>query len=72
MKDEIIPYAIKWFTGEAQAEDSDEEEDDESEGLDEEADDEVMHCAATLAWCNLRSADLDLVNSSSECTIGNI
>ena len=26
LKDDIIPYAVKWFTGEAQMEDSDEED----------------------------------------------
>jgi len=35
LRDDIIPYAIKWFTGEAQMEDSDEEED-----LDEEDDED--------------------------------
>ena len=39
MKDDIIPYAIKWFTGEA-AESVEEENDDEDEEYDE--DDEVM------------------------------
>ena len=38
LRDDIIPYAIKWFTGEAQMEDS-EEDDDEDEEDDE--DDEV-------------------------------
>ena len=39
LRDDIIPYAIKWFTGEAQMEDSDEEDGDEDE--DEDEDDEV-------------------------------
>lgn len=38
LKDDIIPYAIKWFTGEAQ--DSDDEDDDEDDEDDDE-DDEV-------------------------------
>lgn len=38
MKDDVIPYAIKWFTGEAQMEDSDEEYGDEDE-----EDEEVLH-----------------------------
>lgn len=40
LRDDIIPHAIKWFTGEAQMEDSDEDEDDEDEEDDDE-DDEV-------------------------------
>ena len=39
LKDDIIPYAIKWFTGEA-AESDEEDDDDEDEEYDE--DDEVM------------------------------
>ena len=37
LKEQVIPYAIKWFTGEAQVEDSDEDYEDE----DDEDDDEV-------------------------------
>ena len=38
MKDDIIPYAVKWFTGEA-AEGGEEDDDEEDEEYDE--DDEV-------------------------------
>lgn len=44
LKDDIIPYAIKWFTGEAQMEDSDEEYDDEDDEDDEGAVRYVMLC----------------------------
>lgn len=40
LRDDIIPYAIKWFTGEAQMEDSD-EDDDEDEDDDDDEDNEV-------------------------------
>lgn len=40
LKDDIIPYAIKWFTGEAQMEDSDEEYDDEDDEDEEGAEDD--------------------------------
>lgn len=40
LRDDIIPYAIKWYTGEAQMEDSDEEDEDYDEDEDEDEDDE--------------------------------
>lgn len=46
MKDDIIPYAVKWFTGEAA--DSDEEDDDDEDEEDDEGDevwlDSQHHC----------------------------
>ena len=44
LRDDIIPYAIKWFTGEAQMEDSDEEEDLDE---DDDEDDEVRASVGT-------------------------
>ena len=41
LRDDIIPYAIKWFTGEAQMEDSDEEDDEDD---DEDDEDDVVFC----------------------------
>lgn len=40
LRDDIIPHAIKWFTGEAQMEDSDEDEDDDEDEEDDDEDDE--------------------------------
>lgn len=42
LRDDIIPYAIKWFTGEAQMEDSDEEDEDDDEDDDEDEEDIVQ------------------------------
>jgi len=44
LRDDIIPYAIKWFTGEAQMEDSDDEEDEDAE---DDEDDEVRASVRT-------------------------
>lgn len=47
LRDDIIPYAIKWFTGEAQMEDSDEEEDlDEDDDEDDEDIAQLVQSAA--------------------------
>lgn len=48
LRDDIIPHAIKWFTGEAQMEDSDEDEDDDEDEEDDDEDDEVCF---TLPTC---------------------
>lgn len=47
LRDDIIPYAIKWYTGEAQMEDSDEEDEDYDEDEDEDEDDEVAYVLTT-------------------------
>lgn len=53
LRDDIIPYAIKWFTGEAQMEDSDEDDDEDDEDDDE--GDEVIFSKRTLqTQCRMR------------------
>ena len=47
LKDDVIPYAIKWFTGEAQMEDSDEEYGDEDE-----EDEEVSQTFSQTGGCS--------------------
>ncbi|KAA6417501.1 MAG: hypothetical protein FRX49_12527 [Trebouxia sp. A1-2] len=46
LRDDIIPYAIKWFTGEAQMEDSDEEDLDEEDDEDDEDIAQLVQSAA--------------------------
>ena len=41
LRDDVIPYAIKWFTGEAQADDSEDEDDEDDEDDEGDEDDEV-------------------------------
>ena len=41
LRDELIPYAVNWFTGEANMDDDD-DEDDEEDDEEEDADEEVM------------------------------
>jgi len=40
LRDQIIPFAVRWFTGEAAPEDDDDDEDDESEDDDDDDDDD--------------------------------
>lgn len=40
LRDQIIPFAVRWYTGEAAPDDDDDDEDDESEDDDDDEDDE--------------------------------
>lgn len=40
MRDQIIPFAVRWYTGEAASDDEDDDEDDESEEDDDDDDDD--------------------------------
>ena len=54
LKDDVIPYAIKWFTGEAQMEDSDEEYGDEDEEDEEVSQTFSQTGGFSMTCCNKR------------------